>query len=94
MDLLDFLWNVSQEHQLKELRGRLDQVRLEHDLAGGNRKLQELAEENLELKLRLGLLVRLLIQKGVITAQEYAGLIAAAHPQPGAAPSQSIKGKG
>jgi hypothetical protein len=38
-----------------------------------------LAAENLELKLRLGLLVRLLISKGVFTAQEYAALIAEAH---------------
>jgi hypothetical protein len=76
MDIFDFVWNVSQERQLKELRGRLDQARLEHDLAGGDRKLKELAEENLELHLRLGLLVRLLISKGVITAPDYAGLIA------------------
>ena len=81
MDLFDFLWNVSQERQLEELRGRLDQVRLEHDLAGGDRKMKELADENLELKLRLGLLVRLLIAKGVITAQEYAGLIAETRPR-------------
>ena len=76
MDLFDFLWNVSQERQLGELREQLDRVRLEHDLAGGDRKAKELAEENVELKLRLGLLVRLLISKGVITAQEYAALIA------------------
>ena len=81
MDLFDFLWNVSQERQLEELRGRLDQLRLEHDLAGGDRKMKELADENLELKLRLGLLVRLLIAKGVITAQEYAGLIAETRPR-------------
>ena len=81
MDLFDFLWNVSQERQLEELRGRLDQVRLEHDLAGGDRKMKELADENLELKLRLGLLVRLLISKGVITAQEYAALIAESRPR-------------
>jgi hypothetical protein len=81
MDLFDFLWNVSQERQLEELRGRLDQVRLEHDLAGGDRKMKELADENLELKLRLGLLVRLLISEGVITAQEYAALIAESRPQ-------------
>jgi len=72
---------VSQERQLEELRGRLDQVRLEHDLAGGDRKMKELADENLELKLRLGLLVRLLISKGVITAQEYAALIAESRPR-------------
>ena len=82
MDLLDFLWNVSQERQLEEVRGRFDRLRLEHDLASGDvRKVKELAEENLELKLRLGLLVRLLITKGVITAQEYAALIAEAHPR-------------
>jgi hypothetical protein len=81
MDLFDFLWNLDQEHQLKELRGRLDQVRLEHDLAAWHvPKLKELAVENVELKLRLGLLVRLLISKGVITAQEYAALLAEARP--------------
>jgi len=81
MDLFDFLWNVSQERQLEELRGQLDQVRLEHDLAGGDRKMKELADENLELKLRLGLLVRLLISKDAITAQEYAALIAESRPR-------------
>jgi hypothetical protein len=81
MDLLDFLWNVSQERQLGELRAQLDRVRLQHDLAGGDRKLKELVDENLELKLRLGLLVRLLITKGVITAEEYANLIAEARPR-------------
>jgi len=74
MDIFDFLWLRSQEHQIGELRGRLDQVRLEHDLAG----TKDLAKENLELKLRLGLLVRLLIAKGVITAEEYAALVAEA----------------
>jgi hypothetical protein len=82
MDLFDLIWNVSQERQIDELRGRLDRVRLEHDLADWDlRRAKELAEENLELKLRLGLLVRLLISKGVITAQEYASLIAEARPR-------------
>jgi hypothetical protein len=80
-DLFDFLWNVSQERQLEELRGRLDRLRLEHDLAGGDHKMKELAEENLELKLRLAILVRLLIAKGVFTAQEYAELIAQTRPK-------------
>lgn len=81
MDIFDFLWNVGQERRIEDLRGQLDRVRLEHDLAGaGVRKWKELALENLELKLRLGLLVRLLISKGVITAQEYAALIAEVRP--------------
>jgi hypothetical protein len=99
MDLFDFLWNLSQERQLGELRGRLDRLRLEHDLAGGDlRRMKELAEENLELKLRLGLLVRLLIAKGVFTAQEYAAMIAEAHPKSSASgsgsndPNQSVAG--
>jgi hypothetical protein len=83
MDLFDLLWNVSQERQIAELRRHFDQMRLEQDLAGGGSQpgqLRKLAEENLELKLRLGLLVRLLISKGVFTAQEYAALIAEARP--------------
>jgi hypothetical protein len=79
MDLFDFLWNLDQEHQLKDLRGQLDRVRLEHDLATASpHNPKALAEENVELKLRLGLLVRLLISKGIISAQEYAALIAEA----------------
>ena len=81
MDLFDFLWNVSQERQIDELRRNLNRVRLEHDLARWDvDKVKELAEENMVLKVRLGLLVRLLIAKGVITAQEYAALIADARP--------------
>lgn len=65
---------------MDELRGRLDQMRLESDLAGWDqRAVKELVEENLKLKVRLGLLVRLLINKGIITAEEYAALIAEAH---------------
>jgi hypothetical protein len=81
MDLLDFLWNVSQERQIEELRVRFDRERLERDLAAWDlAKVKQLAEENLELKLRLGLLLRLLISKGVITATEYAAMIAEARP--------------
>ena len=43
--------------------------------------IEELAAENAELKLRLGLLVRLLISKGIINAQEYAALITEAQPR-------------
>lgn len=90
MDLFDFFWNVSQERQIDEVRGRLDRLRLEHDLAGGDlRHLNELAEEHVELKRRLGLLVRLLIAKGVMTAPEYAALIAEPRPgSPNPAPDQ------
>jgi len=81
MDPFDFLWNVDQERQIEDLRGRLDRVRLEHDLGAPDvQKIKKLAEDNVELKLRLGLLVRLLISKGLITAEEYAGLLNGVRP--------------
>jgi hypothetical protein len=42
----------------------------------------ESADENMEPKLRLGLLVRLLISNGIISAEEFAGLIAESRPNP------------
>ena len=81
MDVGDILWLVSQEKEIGEVRQQVERMRLERDLATWDlRKVKELAEENVELKLRLGLLVRLLISKGVIGAEEYAALIAEARP--------------
>jgi hypothetical protein len=63
---------------IRQLRKELDALR-ERDSSGWDpRRMKELAEEHLELKLRVGLLVRLLIAKGVFTAEEFAGLIAGA----------------
>jgi hypothetical protein len=82
MDFIDLFWNASQEPQLGEVREQVERLRLESDLARWDLgKVRELAAENLELKLRLGLLVRLLISKGVFTAREYAALIAESRPK-------------
>ena len=43
-----------------------------HETQWDLQKVKVLAEENLELKLRLHMLIRLLIDKGVISAEEYA----------------------
>ena len=77
MDLLDLLWNRGQDRRLDEVCAHVERL----ERAGGPGTLGDLAKENLELKLRLGLLVRLLISKGVISAEEYAGLIAATRPK-------------
>jgi hypothetical protein len=78
MEVFDFL----QQRDINQLREEFDRLRLQHDLAAGDtRQVKELAEENLELKVRLGLLVQLLIGKGVFTAEEFAGLIAQTRPQ-------------
>ena len=63
MDLFDIL----QQQDIRQLRDEIEHLRRQGDTATWDgRRLKELAEENLELKLRLGLLVRLLIAKGVV----------------------------
>ena len=65
----------------KQLRQEIDSL---HDwrarVVDDINAAQVLADQNFELKLRLGLLVRLLISKGVITAAEYATLISNCRP--------------
>jgi hypothetical protein len=78
MDILDLWWNSNQELQLREVRQQIERLQLERDVRRMN--APDLAAENAELRLRLGLLVRLLITKGVLTAEEYARLIAEARP--------------
>jgi hypothetical protein len=82
MDLFDLLWLRSQDARIDEIRDRIERRDLEQAQAGGQAKLLELAKENVELKLRLGLLVRLLISKGIFTAEEFAGLIAESQRKP------------
>jgi hypothetical protein len=83
MDLLDLFWLRSQDKRIDEIRSQLEHRDAEWARAGDvSEKLQELAQENAEVKLRLGLLLRLLITKGVFTAEEYANLLAESRPQP------------
>lgn len=81
MDLIDLLWNIGQDRELSDLRGQLEKIHNEHDRVTRNREGRSLDDDLLELKLRHGLLVRLLIAKGVITAAEYAALIAETRPR-------------
>jgi hypothetical protein len=86
MDFIDDLaWMADAalyQRHIGELREELQRTQNERDLANWDlRKARELAEENLELRLRLSILIRLLITKGVITAQEYASLIAETRPK-------------
>lgn len=74
MSLIDLLWNSSQDGHINELRTQIDRVRL--DSHSQHVTTDELQAENTELKLRLALLVRLLISKNLIAAEDYAALIA------------------
>jgi hypothetical protein len=72
MELLDLLL----QKDVDELHKQLNRLELEHDQTVWDLpKVKALAAENLDLKWRLGLLVRLLIAKGVFTGQEYAQLM-------------------
>jgi hypothetical protein len=73
MDIYDLLL----QKDVNELHAQFDRLQLEYDTTHWDiLKVKELAAENLDLKRRLGLLVRLLIAKGVFSAEEYAGLLA------------------
>jgi hypothetical protein len=80
---LFLLGDIGQQLDIEDVRHDVERMRAERDLVDWERRnTKDLADELLELELRHGLLVRLLIAKGVITAQEYATLIAAARPKP------------
>jgi hypothetical protein len=74
LDLFDILWNTFQDGDIREVDFELDRIRAYQD--SSDLDVQQLAAENTELKFRLALLVRLLISKGVISAHDYASLIA------------------
>jgi hypothetical protein len=77
------LGDIGQQMDLNEVREQLERLRAERDLAEWDlSKVREVADELDELELRHGMLVRLLVSKGLITAEEYASLISAARPEP------------
>ncbi|HKB03417.1 MAG TPA: hypothetical protein VKD90_14435 [Gemmataceae bacterium] len=82
------LGDIGQQMDLNDVRYEVERLRAERDLAEWDvSKVREVADELDELQLRHGLLVRLLVSKGVITAEEYASLIAAARPRPAGGPA-------
>jgi hypothetical protein len=79
------LGDLGQQLDLNEVRDHVERMRDECDRVTWDlRQMKEMAEELAELELRHGLLVRLLIARGVISAEEYAGLITAARAKPAA----------
>lgn len=77
------LGDLGQQLDINDVQNQVERMRNERDFVNWDvRKIREIADELLELELRHGLLVRLLISKGVLTAEEYAKLIAAAHVKP------------
>lgn len=77
MDIIDLWWNASQQSELRNLRESLHATRVtaRSKLETQARMIQLLEEEGDELRLRLGVLIRLLVEKGLITASDFAGAI-------------------
>jgi hypothetical protein len=80
MDFIDLWWNTSQQAAIRELRSGLGQAQLStrNAIARQTEIIRLLEEENDELRVRLGVLIRLLIQKGVLATEEFASAVSAA----------------
>ena len=77
------LGDLGQQIDINEMRDEVERMRQERITTDwDSNKTKLLAEELLELELRHDLLVRLLISKGVVSAQEYADLIHASRAKP------------
>lgn len=80
-----FLGNIGQQLDLDDVGAEIQRIKdtfaqvSEVDQAQGN-ELQRLRQENDELRLYLATLMRLLVQKGVLTTQDTAAMAAAIDP--------------
>ena len=66
MDFIDILWNYSQDQDLLKLGTAQEITHRRH-----SNSLQRLTEENQALRIRVGVLIRMLIEKGVFSAEDY-----------------------
>jgi hypothetical protein len=80
MDLSDFAWDLAQKAAIKELRDSIAAKDLDtRTVILRQMKLIELLQqESNELHLRVGVLTRLLVQQGAISADQYAAAVSEA----------------
>src|SRR5689334_2502612 len=87
MELIDLFGNLSQDKAINEIQASQTKA-----LGRNTALVQRLQEENHELRIRIGVLIRLLIERGVFSADDFAKLVnetkeklkpAAAKPQLG-----------
>ncbi len=78
-----FMGDIGQNLEIEELEERLDQMRDEKTRTAWTkeRQLEALQEETHEQKVRLAVLIKLLVTKNVLTAQEIASMIAVLEPE-------------
>jgi hypothetical protein len=78
-----FMGDFGQNLEIEDLQERLNQMRDEKTAAAATqeKRIEALQEETHELKVRLAVLIKLLVAKNVLTAQEIASMIAALEPE-------------
>ena len=78
-----FMGDIGQNLEIQNIQERLDEMRHEKTPAALNqeKQIEALREEVHELRLRLAVLMKLLVGKNVLTAQEIASMIAALEPE-------------
>jgi predicted nucleic acid-binding Zn-ribbon protein len=78
-----FQGDIGQNLEIEALRERLDRMQNERTPGAWTQKkqIEALQQETHELKLRLAVLIKLLVAKNVLTAQEIASMIAALEPE-------------
>lgn len=70
MGITDLFWNLSQDDALRRIEESMEDTRRSEA-----KTLRHLQEENRELQIRVGVLIRLLIERGVFDAQDYTALL-------------------
>jgi hypothetical protein len=70
MDFIDLFWNLSQDNAIRDI------VETQASAIGRDAVLiKRLQAENRELQIRVGLLIRLLIERSVFTAEDFTKLM-------------------
>ncbi len=70
MDFIDLFWNMSQDSKIHEM------METQASAIGRDAILiKRLQAENRELQMRVGLLIRLLIERGIFTAEDFTKLM-------------------
>jgi hypothetical protein len=74
MDIIDLWWNASQQASISELRTSIGATRTSSNtlIARQTEMIRLLQQENEDMRLRVGVLIRLLIQQGALSAEQYA----------------------
>ena len=95
MDIIDIWWNASQQSAINELRTNLSTARVSNSttIERQSELIRLLQQENDDLRLRVGVLIRLLIQQGAISAEQYSAAITEAKASIALAQAQAVPGR-